>query len=238
MGGFFKEMRVLLTNDDGIDADGLSALREVAEQFFTEVWVAAPASEMSQIGHRVTTYTPIQYEERSERCFSIHGTPADCTRVAIAHLMPEKPDWVWSGINHGGNLGRHDFAISGTVAAVREAAFLGVKAMSASHFLKSGVDLDWPTAVARVGRAFSEFRERETGFGEFWNVDLPHLKQGEKEPDLIFCEQEKQPLEVSYIEDKPGFLSYSGRYHERPQEAGCDVAVCFGGDIAISKVSI
>ncbi len=231
-------MKVLLTNDDGIDADGLNALRTVAEQFFDEVWIVAPIIEASQIGHRVTTYDPIQYEKKGERRFAVHGTPADCTRIALAHLMPEKPDWVWSGINHGGNLGRHDFAISGTVAAVREAAFLGVNAMAASHYMKSGLDLDWPKATERITNVFSNIREQETGVGEFWNVDLPHLKEDEKEPTLIFCEQEKQPLEVSFKEETPGFLSYTGRYHKRPQEAGRDVAVCFGGDIAISKVSI
>ncbi len=235
---FSREMRVLLSNDDGIDANGLTALQSVAEHFFDEVWIVAPVAEASQIGHRVTTYTPIQYEERGNRSFAVHGTPADCTRIALAHLMPEKPDWIWSGINHGGNLGRHDFAISGTVAAVREAAFMGVKAMAASHYLKSGLDLDWPKAAERIAKVFSKIQDKETGFGEFWNVDLPHIKKEEKEPMLIFCEQEIQPLEVSFNEETPGFLNYTGRYHERPQEAGSDVAVCFGGDIAISKVSI
>jgi len=235
---FSKEMKVLLTNDDGIDADGITALRCVAEPFFDEVWIVAPAAEVSQIGHRVTTYDPIQYEKRDERIFAVHGTPADCTRVALAHLMPEKPDWVWSGINHGGNLGRHDFAISGTVAAVREAAFMGVNAMATSHYMKSGLDLDWSKATERIAKVFSEIQNKETGFGEFWNVDLPHLKEDENEPALIFCEQEIQPLEVSFKEETSGFLHYTGRYHQRPQETGRDVAVCFGGDIAISKVCI
>ncbi len=231
-------MRVLLTNDDGIDADGLAALRQVAEQFFDEVWTVAPAAEASQIGHRVTTYTPIQIEKKSRRTFSVHGTPADCTRVAVSYLMPEKPDWVWSGINHGGNLGRHDFAISGTVAAVREAAFLGIKAMAASHFLKPELNLDWPTAIQRIAHAFTEIKDKPINFGEFWNVNLPHIESLGQEPQFIFCEQERQPLEVKFEETPEGSLLYAGGYHDRPAKPGKDVAVCFGGDVAISKVTI
>ena len=83
MGDFSREMRVLLTNDDGIDANGLTALRSVAEHFFDEVWIVAPVAEVSQIGHRVTTYTPIQYEERGKRSFAVHGTPADSRALLL-----------------------------------------------------------------------------------------------------------------------------------------------------------
>ena len=137
-------MRIaLLSNDDGIDAAGLSALRSVAGELFDEVWVVAPVSQMSQIGHRVTTDTPIRYEQRGDRAFAISGTPADCIRVALASLLPAAPDWVFSGINHGGNLGRHDFAISGPVAAVREAAFQGIPGVAVSHYLRRGLTVDW-----------------------------------------------------------------------------------------------
>ena len=95
-------MIALLTNDDGIEADGLKALEEIAADYFESVWLVAPADQMSQIGHRVTTDVPIRIEQKGERSFAVHGTPADCTRVALAHLLPERPDWILSGINHGG----------------------------------------------------------------------------------------------------------------------------------------
>jgi len=231
-------MKVILTNDDGIDSDGLIALTQMAERFFDQVWVVAPASEASQIGHRVTTDLPIQIEKRGERRVAVYGTPADCTRVALRYLTSENPDWVWSGINHGANLGRHDIAISGTVAAVREAAFLGAKAMAVSHFLKPGFNLDWPKAIERVELAFSKIREVTTDFGEFWNVNLPHPDAGDREPKLVFCEPEKQALEVSFEEYTQGHLNYTGKYHERPREPGGDVDVCFGGDVAISKIEV
>ena len=79
----------LVTNDDGIEAEGLASLRKMAEEFFDEVWLVAPASQMSEIGHRVTTQEPIRFEKREEKIFAVHGTPADCTRLrrAFNHLL-------------------------------------------------------------------------------------------------------------------------------------------------------
>lgn len=231
-------MIALLTNDDGIHADGLSTLTGLAEKYFDEVWVVAPAVEMSQVGHRVTTDEPLEIEERGERRFAVHGTPADCTRVALAHLMPKQPDWILSGINHGGNLGRHDFVISGTVAAVREAAFAGVKGIAFSHFIRRELDLDWDVAYQRLDSVLQELLSRELASGAFWNVNLPHSDVGSTEPRPIDCEQERLPLEVRYRKDEAGKLHYEGDYQGRPRVQGSDVDVCFGGDIAVSLASI
>jgi 5'-nucleotidase len=231
-------MIALLTNDDGIDADGLEALHSIASRHFDEIWVVAPVSQMSQIGHRVTTDTPIRFEARGERRFAVEGTPADCTRVALSCLLPQKPDWILSGINHGGNLGRHDFAISGTVAAVREAAFAGVKGIAFSHFLRRGLELDWEKAMERAERAMIALLNEPLDAEHFWNVNLPHPVPGGCEPELVYCEQERHPLHVVYEERIPGSLSYIGQYHDRPHIPGSDVDVCFGGDIAITQASI
>lgn len=231
-------MIALLTNDDGIEAPGLEALRIVAERFFSEVWMVAPATQMSQIGHRVTTETPIRYEPRGERRFAVEGTPADCTRVALSRLLPKRPDWVLSGINHGGNLGRHDFAISGTVAAVREAAFAGVPGIALSHYLRRGIALDWDRASGRVERVIRGLLEEPIEEGHFWNVNLPHPAEGDREPRIIVCPQERHSLHVIYEETIPGQLSYAGDYHDRPRVSGSDVDVCFGGDIAVTIASL
>lgn len=231
-------MIALLTNDDGLEAKGLAALYRIAEAFFDEIWVVAPASEMSQIAHRVTTETPIRYEERGERRFAISGTPADCTRVALAHLLPERPDWVLSGINHGGNLGRHDFVISGTVAAVREAAFAGIPGITLSHFLRRGISLDWEKAAGRAAPVIAELLADPPELGHFWNVNLPHPDPGGREPEVVRCGQERHSLHVHYVEKTPGELTYVGDYHERSRIPGSDVDVCFSGDIAVTLTSL
>lgn len=229
---------MLLTNDDGIEAEGLAALRSACRPIFEEIWVVAPASQMSEIGHRVTTSRALRYEERGHREFAVEGTPADCTRVALAHLLPGKPDWIFAGINHGGNLGRHDFVISGTVAAVREGAFAGVPGVAFSHFMKRGLPLDWSVAAGRAMDAFACLRRQDCVEGEFWTVNLPHLEGKDPAPEVVFCPQERHPLLVSYEQVGENQLQYVGDYHERPRRDGSDVDVCFGGDIAVSRVSV
>ncbi|MCB1077354.1 MAG: 5'/3'-nucleotidase SurE [Verrucomicrobiae bacterium] len=234
-------MRILLTNDDGIDADGLAALERVCEPLASEIIVVAPAEPASQVGHRVTTHEPLHLSEHhSGRRYAVHGSPADCVRVALKDLLAERPpDWVVSGINHGGNLGRHDIYISGTVAAAREAAFHGIPAVAVSHFLRSEFPLDWPVAEARARRALESLLEERLGDGELWNINLPHLPPGAPEPEIRHCEPERQPLEVRFQrESGSGPLHYTGRYHHRPHNGESDVAVCFGGDIAVSRLCL
>src|SRR6516162_8079498 len=108
-------MKFLLTNDDGIDAEGLAALAEAAAPLGTIVCVA-PDSHHSGCGHRVTTDRPLRVRPLGDNRWSLDGTPADCVRVALAHVAPDV-DWVLSGVNHGSNLGVDVFH-SGTVAAV------------------------------------------------------------------------------------------------------------------------
>ena len=112
-------MNFLLTNDDGIDAPGLSVLCQVAEQL-GEVAVVAPDQPHSGCSHRVSSEYPICLDRRADRRYALNGTPVDCTRIGMTHVAPDS-DWVIAGVNCGANLGC-DVLMSGTVAAVREAA--------------------------------------------------------------------------------------------------------------------
>lgn len=124
-------MKIVLTNDDGIDAPGIKALGEAISG--EKIWIA-PEKEYSQCGHQVTTNQGIKVEKRSEIEYAIGGTPADCIRLAVSHLCPDL-SWVISGINSGGNMGV-DVYISGTVAAVREAAIQGIPGIALSQYRK------------------------------------------------------------------------------------------------------
>ncbi len=235
---------VLLTNDDGIDAPGLAALARLAEVRYgaENVWIVAPAAENSQVGHRVTTGESLKIQRLGHQRIAVHGTPADCTRLALSQLLPQQPDLVISGINFGGNLGRHDFVISGTVAAAREAAFHGIESIAFSNFHRSGVDFSWEKSAEMTVSALDFIGgEKATHPGEFWIVNMPHLKPGAPDPPKIkMAHQEDQPLELAFkaIEGDSDSFLYTGRYHERPASGGSDVAVCFGGDIAVSRVWI
>ena len=122
--------RILLTNDDGWDAPGIAALEAVLSEF-GEVVVVAPANPQSGISHQMTFEVPMALTQHSANHWHLSGTPADCARVGLSQLGLEF-DWVFSGINNGGNLGI-DFFISGTVAAAREATFFGARAIAISQ---------------------------------------------------------------------------------------------------------
>ena len=124
-------MKFLATNDDGILAQGLECLIAAAEPL-GEVTVVAPDREQSATSHSLTLHHPLRPIKRGERRWQVDGTPTDCVMLALEALMPEKPNWVLSGINHGQNMGE-DVLYSGTVAAAMEGLSLGVPAIAVSY---------------------------------------------------------------------------------------------------------
>jgi 5'-nucleotidase len=123
-------MRLLLTNDDGILAHGLACLAEAADPL-GEITVVAPDREQSATSHSLTLHHPVRPVERGTRRFQVDGTPTDCVMLAVEALMPERPDFVFSGINHGQNMGE-DVLYSGTVAAAMEGLALGIPSLAIS----------------------------------------------------------------------------------------------------------
>jgi 5'-nucleotidase len=123
-------MRFLITNDDGILAHGIECLIEAAEPL-GEVTVVAPDREQSATSHSLTLHHPVRPVKRAERRWQLDGTPTDCVMLAVEALMPERPDFVLSGINHGHNMGE-DVLYSGTVAAAMEGLALGIPSIALS----------------------------------------------------------------------------------------------------------
>ena len=123
-------MRLLLTNDDGILAQGLECLCKAAEPL-GEVTIVAPDREQSATSHSLTLHHPVRPIRRGERRWQVDGTPTDCVMLALEALMPERPDFVLSGVNHGQNMGE-DVLYSGTVAAAMEGLSLGVPSIAIS----------------------------------------------------------------------------------------------------------
>ena len=126
-------MRILLTNDDGVNAGGLKVLEQLARAFSDDLWVVAPAEEQSGAGHSLTLSRPIRLRKLGEQRFCVTGTPTDSVMMAVGHLMRElKPDLVLSGVNRGANLA-DDITYSGTVSAAMEGALAGVRAIALSQ---------------------------------------------------------------------------------------------------------
>jgi len=247
-------MIALLTNDDGIDAPGLAALEAACRGQACRLLVVAPKEPHSGCGHRVTTDRPLVLEQVGPDRFHVDGTPADCVRLALTTLLRpageavgsepggsgtgDRPvvDWVFSGINAGGNLGV-DIHHSGTVAAAREAALHGVPALAASHYHRREEPIDWGRAAAWMAEVLAEVLPMPLATGEFWNVNFPHLLGVETavcRPPLVECRIDPSPLPLGYTSEPEGWR-YRSRYQERRRVADGDVAACFGGAISLSR---
>jgi 5'-nucleotidase len=144
-------VRILLTNDDGVNAPGLKVLETVARTFSDDVWTVAPAEEQSGAGHSLTLTRPIRLRKLGERRYCVTGTPTDAVMMAIAHLMKDDPpDLVLSGVNRGENLGE-DVTYSGTCSAAMEGALAGIPAVALSQaYERQGMGDSVPFAAAEA----------------------------------------------------------------------------------------
>ena len=229
---FIRTMTLILTNDDGIDAPGIRALLKAVNGHGILV---APRDHYSGCGHQVTTTAPIQLDKRSDTEYAIAGTPADCVRIGLHYLFPDTR-FVLSGINAGGNLGA-DVYISGTVAAIREAAFHRIPGIAISQYKKRGLTVDWDCSAQWAAKALTELMHRPQIPGTYWNVNLPHLEPGSPDPELVFCKPCTQPLPVDFRIEENDFY-YCGEYANRKRDRGSDVDICFSGSIAITQLSL
>lgn len=142
-----RSMRILLTNDDGIAAPGLSALREALARL-GEVTVVAPSRELSGCAHSITLNVPVVVEEQiDERTYVLGGSPADCVKIAVLALLGERPDLVVSGINLGANVGVN-VLYSGTVAAALEGAIFDIPSVAVSLLWSSEPNFTVAAAMA------------------------------------------------------------------------------------------
>lgn len=125
-------MRILVTNDDGIQAGGLSVLEEVARSLSDDVWVVAPETDQSGVAHSLTLHDPLRVRDLGERRYSVRGTPTDCVIMGVREILPERPDLVLSGVNRGQNAA-DDVTYSGTIAGAMEGTLMGIRSMALSQ---------------------------------------------------------------------------------------------------------
>ena len=174
-------MRILLTNDDGIYAPGLRALRDELMKI-GDVTVVAPATEQSGTGHSVTLMVPLLvqeiFDERKRFLgFAVEGRPADCVKLALLELLPDPPDLLVSGLNAGGNAGIN-VLYSGTVAAAIEGAFFRQTSIACSLAFTKEKPLDFETGAAHARNVIEQILETKPAAGSLFNVNVPNLENG------------------------------------------------------------
>lgn len=170
--------RILLANDDGIDAPGIRILERVAEQFADEVWIVAPATDKSGVSNSVSLREPVRVETRGLRKFAIHGTPADCVAVAVRFLMKDTPpDVLLSGINSGSNIG-FETVLSGTVGAAITGVLLGIPSIALSQDKRQEDQPDWQTAEQECMPVLQKLFTAGLPAECCLNINFPNLPQG------------------------------------------------------------
>lgn len=143
-----KNTRILVANDDGIDAEGIKVLERIARTLSDDVWVVAPQEEQSGAGHSLTLHEPIRIHQRAERHFCVRGTPTDTVLMAVMEILTDKrPGLILSGINRGPNLAE-DATYSGTIAAAMEGTLLEIPSIALSNFLPPEGAADYRAAEA------------------------------------------------------------------------------------------
>jgi 5'-nucleotidase len=139
-----KNARILISNDDGVDAAGIGLLERIARTLCDDVWVVAPEREQSGAGHSLSLHKPLRLRKVAEKRFAVDGTPTDAVLVGVMEVLKDKrPDLMLSGINRGSNLAE-DVTYSGTVSAAMEATLLEIPSIAFSNQIKGEVNWDVP----------------------------------------------------------------------------------------------
>jgi 5'-nucleotidase len=226
---------ILLTNDDGIQADGLRALADVLAEFAT-LSIVAPSQEQSGAAQSLTLRRPIVCHQVAEREWAVDGTPADCVIVALHKLLPQRPDLVISGINFGANLGENVY-YSGTVGAAREAALHHIPALAMSLCSKkAGVDFG---GAARVARAAAELILKEGLPNEvLLSVNVPEPWKG----GVKFTRQSKKITRNQLSEGKdPRGRTYFWLFEQKIDKdvaPDTDYAAIFAGAVSVTPLHL
>ncbi|EHS49041.1 Survival protein SurE-like phosphatase/nucleotidase [Rhizobium sp. PDO1-076] len=173
-------MRILLTNDDGIHAEGLAVLERIARKLSDDVWVVAPETDQSGLAHSLTLSEPLRLREVGEKRFALRGTPTDCVIMAIRKVLDRKPDLVLSGVNAGGNIA-DDVTYSGTVAGAIEGTVHGVRsfALSQVYDYVARTPVPWDVAEAYAPDLIRKLSTVDLPPGTFLNLNFPCAKPSE-----------------------------------------------------------
>ncbi|MDE0885073.1 MAG: 5'/3'-nucleotidase SurE [Myxococcota bacterium] len=240
-----QPIRVIVSNDDGIEAPGIQVLTEILSEW-ADCLVVAPDGPRSGVGHALSDAGELRTQQMAAGRIAVSGTPADCARLALSpstslapewkHSLVDRSCWLVAGINHGANLGV-DTYVSGTAAAAREAAILGFPAIAISHYVGRHRTIDWAEARRHARPVLRALLERPPAAGAFWNVNLPHPIRPMAELETVFCPPDPSPQAVAY-ERRGESFRYSGDYHARPRRKGLDIDTCLAGRVAISEIGL
>jgi 5'-nucleotidase len=235
-------MRILLTNDDGIDAPGLHALRQIAAELSDDVWIVAPEVNKSGAGHSLSLNEPLRMRQLDERAYAVRGTPTDCVIMGVRHVLKDKkPDLVLSGVNRGANMAE-DVTYSGTIAGAFEGTVIGIRsiAMSQAFGFDTKEQPRWECALAHGTAVVRKLLSIDWAPGVLMNVNFPDrapddiagiriTTQGKREDDLLGVEARQDTWGTPYY-----WLAYERRRSRTTD--GTDLWAIYNGHVSITPL--
>ncbi len=234
-------MRILISNDDGINAPGCAVIERIAAGLSDDVWVVAPETEQSGAGHSLTLHRPLRVRHIDKRHMAVDGTPTDCVMLAINNLIPNQaPALMLSGVNRGSNIA-DDVTYSGTIAAAMEATILGVPSIALSQHYDDREQIRWRTVEAHAPGLIRRL------IAEGWPDDvLINLNFPDVEPDAVtgaeVCRQGRYKFGDALTErldprGRPYYWIGEMRSTER-KIAGSDAAALERGAITVTPLCL
>ena len=236
-----KKARILLTNDDGVNAHGINLLKKIITPLCPDVWVIAPESEQSAKSHALTIHRPLRKKQLSEKTYAVSGTPTDCVIMGVHHILADqKPTLILSGINHGINLAE-DVHYSGTVAAAFEATMLGIPAIALSFESTHNQVEHWEMVEHYLPIIIHKLIKDGWPRGILINVNFPNTKT-EDIKGIYITQQGQRDAGFSLVHtpDPRGFPYYWISGYEEPKTGApnSDLIAIEENAISITPLSV
>ena len=237
-------MRILLTNDDGIEAPGLNVLEEIAGTLSDDIWIVAPETDQSGAAHSLTLHEPMRCRPLGHQKFAVKGTPTDCVIMGVRHLMREAPpDLVLSGVNAGQNIA-DDVTYSGTIAGAMEGTMLGIPsiAVSQAYPFKHGSLIRWQTPLDLGPEIIRRCLDVGWPDDVLLNINFPDRDPGDITHTLI-TRQGKRDQGLVNIEERrdtrgtPYYWFALERQKSDPAQ-GTDLKAIYDGHISITPLEL
>jgi 5'-nucleotidase len=238
-------LRILVTNDDGVNSEGLDVCEKIARELSDDVWVVAPEFDQSGVAHSLSLNDPLRLRQVGERRFAVRGTPTDCVIMGARHVLNNQdPDLVLSGVNRGRNVGE-DVIYSGTVAGAMEGAVLGIPsfALSQAYKSRSGQPIHWETAQRFAPDIIRKTLGNGVSGEMLININFPDcVPEAVKEITVSPLGRRRQErLHIDQRVDGRGnpyyWIAYS-RLHAATAEQGTDIAALDSHRITVTPLKI
>ncbi len=235
-------MRILLTNDDGVHAKGLTVLEELARSLSDDVWIVAPETDQSGLSHSLTLSHPLRARKVRDQCWAVNGTPTDCVIMAKRQLIEGNIDLVLSGVNAGQNVGDH-VTYSGTIAGAMEGTLLGIRSIALSQSFRYEISrtIPWDTARTLGPDLLKKLIALDLPADTLLNVNFPPCPADEADGEMITSQGKfGHGLGIDERTDSRGiayyWLKFMGKLPDH--QPGSDIAALASNNTSITPIRL